>query len=154
MRVTPCRGNTRERTPPFKYMCFLACQSLHRIAAPRHSTQKRRPHTTGTTQKRLSVYGETFATSQMGASAHVVRKAQAPRSNVAGTTHDTLRSIAQAQHHLDTTLLMRMGQRRHRPIRRPFRCDLTKPLGRARRARWARVIPDAPCAGASCSRSA
>ncbi|MBZ3925082.1 hypothetical protein Xseb_14045 [Xanthomonas citri pv. sesbaniae] len=66
----------------------------------------------------------------------------------------TLRSIAQAQHHLDATLLMRMGQRRHRPIRRPFRCDLTKPLGRARRARWASVIPDAPCAGASCSRSA
>ncbi|SON74863.1 hypothetical protein XFF6166_10248 [Xanthomonas citri pv. fuscans] len=88
MRVTPCRGNPRERTPPFKYMCFLACQSLHRIAAPRHSTQKRRPHTTGTTQKRLSVYGETFATSQTGASAHVVRKAQAPCSNVAGMTHD------------------------------------------------------------------
>ncbi|AZU14572.1 hypothetical protein PK69_15165 [Xanthomonas phaseoli pv. phaseoli] len=66
----------------------------------------------------------------------------------------TLRSIAQAQHHLDATLLMRMGQRRHRPIRRPFRCDLTKPLGRARRARWASVIPNVPCAGASCSRSA
>ncbi|WP_237714759.1 hypothetical protein [Xanthomonas phaseoli] len=48
----------------------------------------RRPHTTGATDKRLSVRGETFATSQADVSARILCEAQIYRCGAAGISHD------------------------------------------------------------------